>query len=193
MGDPLPAGFDRGGVKPPGVLRGYTMSAEHNEAGEYTVSYRSMDAVVALLFMAASCIVMWDSWRIGARWVGDGPHAGYFPFYIGVIMFIASLGTLIMSVMTKSPNLNTFVGKSQFVSVLRVLIPTAIFVAAIPFIGLYVSGALFIIAFMIWIGKYSVLKAVPVGVVVMVFFFFLFERWFLIPLPKGPVENMLGY
>ena len=169
------------------------MSKNNSASGEYTVSYRSVDAGIALLFMATSCVVMWDSWGIGAAWASDGPQAGYFPFYIGLIMFIASLGTLVGAIVTKSPNLNTFVEKSQLKSVLSVLIPTAIFVALIPYLGLYVAGAIFITFFMVVIGKYNVLKAIPVALAVPLALFILFEIWFLIPLPKGPVENMLGY
>jgi len=169
--------------------------SEHdiNAPGQYTVSYRSMDAFIALCFMAVAGVVMWDSQRVGASWAADGPQAGYFPFYIGLIMFIASLGTLVVSIVTKKPNLDTFVGKSQLWSVMRVLIPTTIFVALVPSLGLYVSGALFIAVFMMWIGKYNILYAVPVAVGVPLFLFMLFEIWFLIPLPKGPVENALGF
>jgi hypothetical protein len=99
----------------------------------------------------------------------------------------------VQSIISKSPNLATFVEKGQLVSVLRVLIPTAIFVGLIPYLGLYVSGALFIAAFMMWIGKYNLLWAIPVSVGVPLFLFVLFEIWFLITLPKGPVENALGF
>lgn len=166
---------------------------EANEPGQYTVSYRSVDAAVAVLFMILSCVVMLDSWKIGAAWASDGPQAGYFPFYIGLIMFIASLGTLVTSVMTKTPNLATFVGKDQLKSVMSVLVPTAVFVALIPWLGLYVAGALFIAFFMVAIGKYSIVKAVPIAVFVPLALFMLFEVWFLIPLPKGPIENALGF
>jgi putative tricarboxylic transport membrane protein len=169
------------------------MSKDIDAPGEYTVSYRSVDAFVALLFMALSCVVMWDSWSIGAAWASDGPQAGYFPFYIGLIMFIASLGTLVMAIVTKTPNLSTFVGKSQLWSVLSVLVPTAVYVALIPYLGLYVAGAIFIAFFMVAIGKYNIVKAIPVALVVPVALFTLFEIWFLIPLPKGPVEAALGF
>jgi putative tricarboxylic transport membrane protein len=169
------------------------MSKNNTAPGEYTVSYRSVDAAVAILFMALSCVVMWDSHHIGSSWVSDGPQAGYFPFYIGLIMFIASLGTLVQSIITKTPNLETFVEKGQLKMVLSVLIPTAVFVALIPFLGLYVSGAIFIAYFMVVIGKYNILKAIPVALVVPVALFLLFEIWFLIPLPKGPVEAALGF
>jgi putative tricarboxylic transport membrane protein len=168
--------------------------SEHTTApGQYTVSYRSVDAVVALLFMVVSCVVMWDSWGIGAAWASDGPQAGYFPFYIGLIMFIASLGTLVQVLVTKTPNLATFVEKDQLTMVLKVLVPTAVFVAAIPFLGIYVAGGLFIAFFMVWMGKYGPLTTVPVAVGIPVAMFMLFEIWFLIPLPKGPVEAMLGF
>lgn len=166
---------------------------EANEPGQYTVSYRSVDAAVALLFMALSCVVMWDSWRIGAGWASDGPEAGYFPFYIGLIMFIASAGTLVGALITKAPNLGTFVGKDQLSSVLRVLIPTVVYVALIPYLGLYVAGALYIAFFMMWIGKYGPVITVPVAIGVPLFLFLMFEVWFMIPLPKGPVENALGF
>jgi putative tricarboxylic transport membrane protein len=157
------------------------------------VSYRSVDAVVAILFMILSCVVMLDSWEIGAAWASDGPQAGYFPFYIGLIMFIASLGTLVTSVLTKTPNLATFVGKDQLKSVMSVLVPTIVFVALIPWLGLYVAGALFIAYFMVMVGKYSLVKAIPIALVVPLGLFMLFEVWFLIPLPKGPIENALGF
>ena len=108
-------------------------------------------------------------------------------------MFIASGATAVQSIITKTPNLATFVEKGQLWSVLKVLIPTAIFVLLIPYIGLYVSGALFIAVFMMWMGKYSVLWAAPIALGVPLFLFVLFEIWFLIPLPKGPVENALGF
>jgi hypothetical protein len=143
--------------------------------------------------MILSCVVMLDSWEIGAAWASDGPQAGYFPFYIGLIMFIASLGTLVQSVLTKTPNLATFVGKDQLKSVMSVLVPTIVFVALIPWLGLYVAGALFIAYFMVVVGKYSLVKAIPIALVVPLGLFMLFEVWFLIPLPKGPIENALGF
>jgi hypothetical protein len=166
---------------------------EANEPGQYTVSYRSVDAAVALIFMALSVLVMWDSWSIGAGWVSDGPQAGYFPFYIGAIMFIASAGTLVSALITKTPNLATFVGKTQLWSVLRVLIPTIVFVVLIPYIGLYVAGALYIAFFMVWIGKYGLPLAILIGAAVPLALFMLFEVWFMIPLPKGPLEAALGF
>ena len=61
------------------------------------------------------------------------------------------------------------------------------------FIGLYAAMAIYIAAFMMINGGYSVLKALPFAAVVPVIVFVMFEIWFLVPLPKGPIEAMLGY
>jgi putative tricarboxylic transport membrane protein len=167
---------------------------EHsNDRNEYTVSQRSMELVVAAAFMAAAVLVMWDNWRIGATWGDDGPGSGYFPFYMGVIMFVASLGTFVINLVTKRPNLKTFVERSQLLLVLKVLVPTIVFVVLINFLGIYLASAIFIAFFMTWLGKYPVFKVVPIAIGVPLVLFMMFEVWFLVPLPKGPLEAALGY
>ncbi len=87
--------------------------------------------------------------------------------------------------------------------VLAVLIPSLIFVALIggisigpvdvPGLGIYVSSALFIFGFMLVIGRENLFKALAVSVCVPLVLFMMFERWFLVPLPKGPLEAWLGF
>ena len=161
------------------------------DRSEQTVSTRVMELVVAGTFMALAILIMWDNWRIGARWE-DGPQAGYFPFRVGAIMFIASAVTFGVNLFarTSSPN---FVERSQLKQVLQVLIPTAVFVATIGVFGIYVSAALFITFFMWWLGRYPLYRILPIAILVPIFLFFMFEIWFLVPLPKGPIEDALGY
>lgn len=159
---------------------------------EHTVSNRTMELIVSGAFIVVSLVVMWDNWRIGARWVEDGPQAGYFPFYIGLIMLAASVVTFAINFGAKTGHSN-FVERTQFKQVLQVFIPTIVFVVAIGLLGIYVASAIFIAGFMMWLGKYSIYKAVPVAVLVPLFLFVMFEIWFLVPLPKGPIETALGY
>jgi hypothetical protein len=148
---------------------------------------------VAALFMIVAGVVMADSWRIGAGWSEFGPEAGYFPFYIGLIMFVASAVTFLVQIFTKRPDRAAFVERSALKLVLQVLVPTAIFVVLIGFLGLYLAAGIFIAFFMWRLGRYSLLKAVPVALAVPIFLFWLFETMFLIPLPKGPLETALGF
>jgi p-aminobenzoyl-glutamate transporter AbgT len=42
-------------------------------------------------------------------------------------------------------------------------------------------------------GGYTLARALPYAVIVPIVIFVMFEIWFLVPLPKGPLEVMLGY
>lgn len=167
--------------------------ADGHGANEYTVSTRLMDQVVAAILIGLAAIVMWDSYRIGIGWAGDGPEAGYFPFYIGLLLFISGAGTFVTNLVTKAPDVSNFVERTGLVSVMKVFIPTLLYVIAIDFLGIYVSSIIYIAFFMFWLGKYSPLIIAPVSFGVPLFLFFMFEIWFLLPLPKGPVEAMLGF
>lgn len=157
------------------------------------VSVRVMDIIVALLLMIVGAVVMADSYRIGASWSEFGPESGYFPFYIGLLIFASSAITLGISIFKSAPKREIFVEPSKFKLVLQVLVPSAIFVVLIGYIGIYVSAALFIAFFMAWLGRYSPMKILPVAAGVPIVLFFLFEVWFLVPLPKGPLEALFGY
>jgi putative tricarboxylic transport membrane protein len=154
------------------------------------MTHRGVDMVVAILIIALGGLVMYDSYQVGIGWE-SGPQSGYFPFYIGVLMTLASVVTLVQA--TVGGSAETFVDWPSFKRVLTVFVPAALFVAAIPYLGIYVAGTLFIAAFMTIIGKYPVWKGLAVGAVLSVVFFLIFQKWFLIQLPIGPLERALGY
>lgn len=160
---------------------------------ENTVATGTVEIVVAAIFMIGSLIVMWDSNRLGAGWADDGPEAGYFPFYCALIMLLASGVTLVTNLMSNIKDHSNFVDRSAFKLVLSVLVPTVVYVVAIGYLGIYVASVIFIAFFMIWLGKYPLYKVVPVSIGVPVFLFMMFEIWFLVPLPKGPLEAAFGY
>lgn len=156
------------------------------------VSTRTVDTVVAALLIAVGTVVVWDSHRIGASWAFDGPEAGYFPFYIGLVIVVSSIVNLVLAVLRKGPG-GGFVERGQLLSVLKVLIPAALFVGATGWIGIYVSAAVYIAIFMAWLGRFRPWLIAPVALGVPFALFVLFEIWFLVPLPKGPLEAALGY
>jgi hypothetical protein len=157
---------------------------------------RTMEIVVALVFLFLGGLVVYDSLRLGIRWVGDGPQAGYFPFYIGAIICIASLVTLGHAIFGQTANRSKiFVEWGPLKQVLSVLIPALFFVLGIELIGIYVSSTVYIAAFMVWLGNYRWPKSLVVGVSVSVVMFFMFEVWFKVPLYKGAYNPLafLGY
>jgi hypothetical protein len=156
---------------------------------------KTVDAVVAAVLLVVGVVVVVESRRLGAEWTSDGPGAGYFPFYIGLIICISSLGILYQSVLGKSRDEGTFVDREQLGRVMSVLVPAAVYVLAIGFLGLYVASAIYIALFMVILGKYPVVKSVVLGVAVCAAFFLMFEVWFKVPLFKGSLDPLafLGY
>jgi hypothetical protein len=155
----------------------------------------SVDAVVAAVLLVLGLVVIFEARRLGAGWTSDGPGAGYFPFYIGLIVCISSLGILYQSLLGKNRDTGTFVDRKQLRQVMSVLWPAAVYVFAIMFLGLYVASAIYIALFMIVLGKYAPIKSVIVGLAVNTVFFLMFEVWFKVPLYKGMLDPLrfLGY
>lgn len=167
------------------------MQQDHNDGG--LVSTRTVDIVVALILAGIGALVIVDSLRLGAGWAEDGPQSGYFPYYIGIIIVAVSLGTAGKALFGRKQNREAFVNSGQLRHVLRVLLPTVLFIALVGFLGIYVASALFIGASMRWLGRFRWLTIVIISVAVPFTLFLLFEIWFLVPLPKGPLEDFLGY
>lgn len=159
-------------------------------------SVKTVDAVTAVVIFLLGALVIWDSWRLGAKWGSDGPEAGYFPFYIGLILCISSVVNFIAALREKSGG--SFVSRSSMKMIMSVMIPTIIYVALIggvgpvSGVGIYMASAIFIALFMKWLGKYAWGMTLGVSISVPVVFFVLFEIWFKVPLPKGPLEAALG-
>ncbi len=153
---------------------------------------KSAEMAVAAFIFLLGAIVIWDSVRLGARWGDDGPQAGYFPYYIGLILCVASAVNLGLALLNRRDRDRTFVEVGQLMLVLTVLIPSAIYVGLIGWTGIYVASAVYVAFFMRWLGKYSWWKVAAVSIGNSVAFFLIFEIWFKVPLPKGPVEALLG-
>jgi putative tricarboxylic transport membrane protein len=172
---------------------------QHSSGERPAASQRTVECVVAALLLLAGAVVMWDSWRIGAGWSDDGPKSGYFPFYIGLFIVAGSAINLWNGLRLKGEDNGAFVLKSQLALVWSVLWPTALFIVLIrgigpvPGVGIYVASMIFIAWFMRRLGQYSWMKILPVGLGVSLYFFIMFEIWFKVPLPKGPLEALFGY
>jgi len=157
------------------------------------VSTRTMEIAVAGILMLIGGVVAFDSYRLGARWADDGPQSGYFPFYIGLIIVVSSAITLLKA-LRGGPGL-PFVERGALRRVLAVLVPAIVYVLAIELIGIYVSSAVYIAGFMVWLGGYPPLRSISLGCAVSVVFFLMFEVWFKVPLYKGVFDPLafLGY
>jgi len=170
--------------------------SEHNKNTntESVISMRAMEIITALLFIAIGLVVMVGSLKLGASWGSDGPEAGYFPFYVSLIIIVSSAITLYQAVIVnKNKETESFVDKESFSQVMAVLLPAFVFILGVQLIGIYVSSAIYIAIFMVWLGKYPIWKAVAVAVGVSAALYFMFEYWFQVPLPHGSWINPLEF
>jgi putative tricarboxylic transport membrane protein len=151
---------------------------------------RSVEIGVAIAIALFGLIIIVGSVQVGVGWGAEGPQSGFFPFYLGIIIVAASGVNLLETARRKSEK--TFADWSQLRKVLAITIPTTIYVAVIPWIGIYVSSMFLIAVFMMWLGSYRPTYAVALSVLIIVATYLVFEKWFLVPLPKGPVEDYFG-
>ena len=166
------------------------MSDQEQGAG---LNRRIPEAGVAALLLAAGIIVITDSLRVGIEWADDGPKAGYFPFFIGILLSFSAGWTLLRTLLGWSRETALFSQWSELRDVAAMLLPTTVFIVAVPFLGLYFPGALLIGYFMKRHGDFGWVATVLTALGVPLTFFLIFERWFLVPLAKGPIEAWLGF
>lgn len=154
-------------------------------------SYRIMEIVVASVLVCVGLLVVVDNYLLGASWQADGPEAGYFPFYCGLFLSVSSLVTIGQAIRAGSPQ--GFINRASFLRILQVLVPSTAFVALIAMLGIYVASCIFIAFCMRLLGRFGAFPVIAVSLAVPFALFALFELWFHVPMPKGPLEDFLGY
>jgi putative tricarboxylic transport membrane protein len=167
------------------------MSGDGNAANEGP-SHRGVELGLGLLMGVFGAIVVYGAMKAGIAWGFDGPGAGFFPFYIGLLILGATAVNL-WQVWNDRSMVQAFSDWDQLKQVMSVALPTLVYVVLIAFIGIYVSSTLLIAYFMMWLSGYGWLRTALVSVLVPLITFLVFERWFLVTLPKGPLERLLGY
>ena len=162
-----------------------------SEDGGSDIGIRWPELGVALLLLAAGVLVVVDSIRVGIGWADDGPRSGYFPFYIGIGLLAASSWIALQQLLNWSRE-EEFAERQQLASVWAILWPMVIYVGLVAGLGIYIASALLIGYFMRRHGKHGVLYSAAVSLGVPLVCYLTFERWFLVSLPKGPIEALLG-
>ena len=152
---------------------------------------RAADLTTSALLFLLGAVVLFDAVRLGIGWGTDGPRSGFFPFWLAAIMLASCAGVIVQSV--RRPSGRPFVTRAQLGPVLKVLWPATGMVLLTQFLGLYVASALYLGFYMRWVGRHSWLAVFTLSLGIPVATFLIFEKWFLVPLPKGPLEAWLGY
>lgn len=158
------------------------------------VSTRWVEIALALFTAALGGIVMYGSLEIGIGWSDSGPQAGYFPFYIGLLLSSASLGNLLMVVLRWELLATAFVARKAFAQVLAVFVPITAYVILHSLIGIYLASAAFIAWFM-WRNCQGtqrhglpIILAISIGAPLASYL--IFAVWFKVPLDAGVLTEL---
>jgi hypothetical protein len=158
---------------------------------------RVLNLLTASVLMLLSAVVINDALRLGIGWGSEGPQSGFFPFWLAALLAAISAVLLLQGFLDRSRK--PFVTWERFVPVLKVLLPLTGFIVLTdppgpwPGLGLYVAAGLYLGFYMRWVGRHHWGTVVALALAVPILTFVVFETWFLVPMPKGPVETWFGY
>jgi putative tricarboxylic transport membrane protein len=152
---------------------------------------RTADLVTAAVLMLLGGVVIFDSLRLGIGWGSDGPRSGFFPFWLAVLMTV-TCGLIFVQALRRRAA-GVFVSRAALRPVLAVMGPATAMVIVMQVTGLYVAAAIYMAFYMRWIGRHRWPATIAMAVGLSVVTFLVFEEWFLVPMPKGPLEAWLGY
>jgi hypothetical protein len=152
---------------------------------------RAADLITASVLIFLGSLVLVDAMRLGVGWGMDGPKSGFFPFWLALIMIVCCV--IIMAQQALKTARPTFVDREKLRPVLTVLWPATLAVVLMQWLGLYVASALYMGFYMRWVGRHPWVAVILLSLGIPIVTFWVFERWFYVPMPKGPVEAWLGY
>jgi len=158
---------------------------------------RVLNLVTAAALLLIGGVVIYEALGLGIGWANEGPQSGFFPFWLAVLLAAISAVLIVQALLERSKT--PFVTRERFVPVLKVLVPLAGFIVLTdppgPWsgLGLYVAAGLYLGFYMRWVGHHPWPAVLALATVIPVVTFLVFETWFLVPMPKGPVEAWLGY
>ena len=159
------------------------------------VDHRTMETGMAALTGLFGVATMVGASEYGIGWSPSGPEPGMFPFYIGLIVLLASLGNAWHAIRMPAEERPEapFVTRQQLALLAGFALPMIAFVATSLWLGLYVGMALYLFGTLFFQQRYAAWKAGALALGFPIFFYFLIERTFQVPLLKGPLEAMLGF
>jgi putative tricarboxylic transport membrane protein len=147
---------------------------------------RQADIVCALCLLGLAMLVAWESLKLHVGWGLNGPEGGFFPFWLAVGLGVCCMSILAQAIWHVAPALlQPFVKPEGWVPLLQVALPATAMVVLTEIIGLYLAAALYIAFYMRWIGRYNWPLVLAISICIPLGSYFLFDKWFLIPMPKG--------
>jgi putative tricarboxylic transport membrane protein len=151
------------------------------------------DIGFALVLLGLAVLVAEESLQLNIGWGMNGPQGGFFPFWLAVGLAICCLVILVQALRRTPPtSRQPLVRPGGWVPLLKVAGPATAMVALTEVIGLYLAAALYIGFYMRWIGRFHWLLVLAVSIGVPLISYMVFDKWFMVPMPRGWWGEHLG-
>ncbi|MGQ0549197.1 MAG: tripartite tricarboxylate transporter TctB family protein [Armatimonadota bacterium] len=155
---------------------------------------RRAETIAALVLAIGAGLLVREALRLPVAWTGAGPGAGFFPFYLAMGVALCAVA-LVVKYLRANPSRSdaSFIPAGAWKPLLVVILPMVAIVGLIDYLGLYIGGALYLAGYMWLVGRHRWATIVPVSLLIPIALFFIFERWFLLPMPGGAILEYLLY
>jgi hypothetical protein len=159
------------------------------------ISRRALELATAVLTGSFGIAVVVSSLDNGIGWSSAGVDSGTFPFVIGLVIVLGSLYNLVRGVLpaTTLASVPIAITPVELRRLAGLFVPAAIFVAAIPLLGMYLASALYIFAVLAIPRHQSLLRSLAMAAATALALYVVFERMFQVSLPHGALAAAFGY
>ena len=159
------------------------------------ISRRTLELATAILTGSFGVAVVVSSLDNGIGWSSAGVDSGTFPFAIGLVIVLGSLYNLVRGVLPAATLANVPIAITQIElrRLAGLFVPAAIFVAAIPLLGMYLASALYIFAVLAIPRHQSLLRSLAMAGATALALYVVFERMFQVSLPHGALAAAFGF
>jgi putative tricarboxylic transport membrane protein len=155
---------------------------------------RRAEVLAALALTLVAGLLVREARRLPIAWTSTGPGAGFFPFYLAVGVMVCA-AVLVVKTLRGNPAKSSapFIPEGAWKRLLIVILPIVAMLGLMDYLGIYIGGALYLGGYMWLVGRHRWSAIIPVSVLVPLALFFIFERWFLLPMPGGAILEYLLY
>jgi hypothetical protein len=156
---------------------------------------RRAETLIALGLTFGAVLLLREALGLSIAWTNVGPGAGFFPFWLALGVTTCAVIILLRSFRAPvaADGGRPFIPAGAWKPLLIVFLPMAAVVALIDYLGIYLGGAIYLAGYTWLVGRHRWFTVLLVSVLVPLALFFLFERWFLLPLPKGSLLEYYLY
>ncbi|MDE5444006.1 tripartite tricarboxylate transporter TctB family protein [Bradyrhizobium sp. CSA207] len=159
------------------------------------ISRRALELATAVLTGSFGVAVVVSSLDNGIGWSSAGVESGTFPFLTGVIVVLGSLYNLARGALPglTLASVPIAITPTELRRLAGLFVPAAIFVAAMPLIGIYLASAVYIFVVLAIPKHQSPMRSSMMAAATALGLYVVFERMFQVSLPHGALAAAFGF